>query len=133
MATIFCPGCRLEQPTAHRFCVACGEHLPVELLGTDPRKRAQWFAGVKVLDEDPDGAFLRVSCYLTEQRFEEAGRDVVVPGRTVRFSVWDGRHAKCVVSLPETEARALATFIAQELARADHRLAHEQEDRTGGR
>src|SRR5262245_48889742 len=57
MRSIFCPGCGLEQPTRHRFCIACGEHLPVQLLGGG--KRAQWFAGVKVHQADPEPSFLR--------------------------------------------------------------------------
>jgi hypothetical protein len=124
MSSIFCPGCRLEQPTEHRYCIRCGVHLPVHLLEPGHPKRARWFPAVKVADDDPEQGFLRVSCYLTEQRIEAPGGEpVIVPGRHVRFSVWDGEAARCVVSIPEAEARALAEFISDELWEVDPRLA----------
>ncbi|MDQ4125348.1 MAG: hypothetical protein M3134_07095 [Actinomycetota bacterium] len=63
-------------------------------------KTARFFAGLRVADEDPDDAFLRVTSY----------RD----GHHVRFSVWIGDRAHCVVSIPEAEARELAAFLAVE-------------------
>lgn len=63
-------------------------------------KTARFFAGLRVADEDPADAFLRVTSY----------RD----GHHVRFSVWVGDSARCVVSISEAEARELAAFLAAE-------------------
>jgi hypothetical protein len=115
MSDIFCPQCGLQQPAHHHFCVACGCSLPSHLLAANSPKRVRFFAGVKVSDDDPEGAFLRVSCYLKEQMFESDEGSVTIPGHHVRFSVWVGSEARCVMSIPETEARALADFITQEL------------------
>lgn len=123
MATLFCPSCRLEQPVTHSYCVRCGTDIPVHLLDEHPVKRARWFAGVKVHPEEPEGTFLRVACYLTEQRMDAPEGTAVVPGRHVRFSVWDGERARCVVSIPEAEAAELARFITKELRQTDARLA----------
>ena len=114
---MFCPSCRLQQPTHHRFCVRCGISLPGHLLEQGAAKRARYFAGVKVSEDDPEGAFLRVSCYLKEQVFSSTEGTVTIPGHHVRFSVWVGNEARCVVSIPESEARDLAKFIANELGR----------------
>lgn len=111
MQQIFCPRCRLEQPTDHAFCVRCGASLPVQLLERDQAKRARFFAGIKVADGDPEGAFLRVSCYRKEQTFESEEGSVVIPGQHVRFSIWVDNRAQCVMSIPETEARDLAEFV----------------------
>ena len=64
------------------------------------RKTARFFAGLRAADEDPEDAFLRVTSY----------RD----GHHVRFSVWVGDTARCVVSIPESEARELAAFLTAE-------------------
>ena len=112
---MFCPTCRLEQPAEHAYCVRCGASLPSELLGRDPGKRTQWFAGVKVAPGDPENAYLRVSHYSKEQRFEAAEGSVTVPGHHVRFSVWVGDEARCVISVSETEGRALTTFLERAL------------------
>jgi hypothetical protein len=40
---------------------------------------------------------------------------VALPGHHIRFSVWSDTEARCVISLPETEARALLDFVASEL------------------
>ncbi len=116
MEQIFCPQCRLRQPTEHRYCARCGVALPVHLLDELPHKRARFFAGIKVSDSDPDAGFLRVSCYLREQTFETPEGSVTIPGRHVRFSVWEKERALCVLSIPEAEARELAGFIAEELS-----------------
>src|SRR5688572_11668043 len=108
---IFCPSCRLEQPTAHSFCVRCGTLLPRELLHDLPPKTTRLFAGVKIAPNDVENAFLRVSCYLKEQIFESDEGSVTIPGRHVRFSVWVGDGARCVISIPESEARDLAAFM----------------------
>lgn len=117
MTEIFCPRCRLSQPIEHHFCVACGTSLPIDLLERSPAKKARLFAGVKVSPDDPAAAFLRVTCYLKEQTFHSEEGSVTIPGHHVRFSVWTGDEARCVVSIPETEARDLAGFITSELGR----------------
>lgn len=67
-------------------------------------KTARFFAGLRVDDEDPENAFLRVSSYRL--------------GNHVRFSVWVGDRARCVVSIPESEARELAAFLTAETQEA---------------
>ena len=113
---MFCPSCRLEQPVSHSYCVRCGIALPGELLSDPPVKRTRLFAGVKAAPGDDENAFLRVSCYLKQQVFRSGEDSVTIPGRHVRFSVWAGEGARCVISIPESEARELATFIASELS-----------------
>ncbi|MGH2820889.1 MAG: hypothetical protein ACRDJ5_09570 [Actinomycetota bacterium] len=125
MQSIFCPRCRLEQPSDHLYCLACGTSLPSHLLGRRPAKRVRYFAGIRVTDEDPKGAFLRVSCYLREQTFETEDGSVTIPGHHVRFSVWVGSEARCVMSIPATEARDLARFIDTELGRLEEDLVGE--------
>jgi hypothetical protein len=119
MDRIFCPHCQLDQPTTHTYCARCGSRLPVELLDVTPAKTARFFAGMKVAPDDPEGAFLRVSCYLKEQEFHGPEGSVTIPGRHVRFSVWVGNSSRCVLSIPATEAKDLARFITEELARLD--------------
>jgi hypothetical protein len=119
MEQIFCPACRLRQPAEHDYCVRCGHALPSHLLHQAPVKRARFFAGVKVSEGDPANAFLRVSCYLKEQTFTTPEGSVVIPGHHVRFSIWSGERALCVLSIPETEARDLARFIDEELSNLD--------------
>jgi hypothetical protein len=115
LESIFCPQCGQRQPVTHLHCLRCGDLLPTELLESGPPKLARFFAGMRVDDGDPEGAYLRVSCYLRDQIVESAEGSVVVPGHHVRFSVWVGSEARCVVSLPEWEARDLARFISEEL------------------
>ena len=117
MEQIYCPECRLRQPADHRFCVRCGSSLPSNLLKQGPAKRVRFFAGIKVSEGDPEGGFLRVSCYLKEQVFETAEGSVKIPGHHVRFSIWIGDEATSVLSIPEAEARELAKFITEELGR----------------
>ena len=85
-------------------------------------KSARLFPGIKVGDDDPEGAFLRVSCYLKEQVFSSPEGSVTIPGRHVRFSVWVDDEARCVMSIPESEAMALASFIGEEMGRPDGEL-----------
>lgn len=118
MESVFCPQCSQKQPATHVYCLRCGEPLPTHLLERRPAKRARFFAGVKVGEGDPEGAYLRVSCYLREQTLESPEGSVVIPGQHVRFSVWVGSEAKCVLSLPETEAQDLARFLSEELPAA---------------
>jgi hypothetical protein len=115
MEAIFCPQCGQRQPVAHLYCLRCGGQIPSHLLEPGPAKRARFFAGIKIGNDDPEDAFLRVSCYLRAQTVTSPEGSVVIPGRHVRFSVWVGSEARCVLSLPESEARDLARFIAEEL------------------
>ena len=120
MADIFCPHCRQRQSAAHRFCWRCGEDLPSDTSPDRPPKRTRFFAGLKVGPDDPEGGFLRVSCYLREQTFEAPEGTVTIPGHHVRFSFWVDSSAKCVLSIPETEAKELARFITEELHELNH-------------
>ena len=116
MDQIFCPQCRLEQPSDHRYCLRCGADIPLHLLASErPAKSFRFFPGVKVSDGDPDVGFLRVSVYRKDQTFTTGEGSVTIPGHHVRFSVWDGDQAKCVISGPETEARDLAAYLLAEL------------------
>ncbi len=97
--------------------------MPTHLLDPPSAKRVRFFAGTKVGEGDPEGAFLRVSCYLRDQTVTSPEGSVVIPGHHVRFSVWVGDEARCVVSIPESEAQGLAAFLVQELGAADDDLA----------
>lgn len=112
MSTIYCPQCALEQSLEHRFCARCGDRLPRELLQADA-KTTRWFAGMKVGEGDLEGAYLRVSCYREDQVFQAPEGEVRIPGHHVRFSVWIDKEARCVVSIPETEAHELARFLQE--------------------
>lgn len=131
MEDIFCPQCRLAQPTGHVYCVRCGTSLPSHLLDAEEDggrvKAVRYFPGIRVSDGDPEGAFLRVTCYLREQLFRSPEGTVKIPGRHVRFSFWLGNEAKCVMSIPESEARDLAAFVVDELGRSDVELAEPSE------
>ena len=121
MNKMYCPHCGLEQPVDHSFCLTCGTRLPKELL-PGPAKASRWFAGVRIGEGDPEGAYLRVSCYREDQVFAAPEGEVRIPGHHVRFSVWSGQEARCVVSIPESEARELASFVEQNVGRqSDHR------------
>lgn len=126
MQQIYCPSCRLQQPVDHAFCARCGRALPTRLVKEPPAKRVRFFAGVKVSDGDPEGAFLRVSCYLKDQLFESPEGSVTIPGHHVRFSVWVGEEARSVISIPEAEAQELAQFISDELGRLNDPLVTEK-------
>lgn len=116
MQEIFCPSCRLKQPTEHTYCVSCGVPLPSHLLeDTSPGKVARFFAGIKVAGQDPENGFLRVSCYLRDHTISTEEGSISVPGDHVRFSMWVDSEAKCVMSLPSSEAREMAGFILSQL------------------
>ena len=115
MSEIFCPSCRLEQPVEHTYCVRCGATLPVSLLRTQPPKSARFFAGVRVDGDDPENAFLRVTSYRRDQVIEAPEGSVEIAGNHVRFSVWVDDRARCVISIPESEARELVAFLGTEL------------------
>ena len=116
---MFCPWCRLEQPSAHRFCPRCGGSLPTDLVAAPSRRAAakavKYFAGIKVDQRDHEGAYLRVTCYREDRTFDSEEGSVTIPGHHVRFSVWVGDRCTCVLSLPETEARQLAEYLGREL------------------
>lgn len=118
--TMFCPWCRLEQSSSHRFCPRCGGPLPAGPL-EDPHlsgertKTFRFFAGIKVDDRDPENAYLRVSCYRKERTFTSPQGSVTIPGHHVRFSIWVGGEAVCVLSLPEAEAGELSKYLVAEL------------------
>ena len=114
MDAIYCPSCGLEQPLEHRFCVRCGTGLPTALVRS-PGKHARFFAGVKVDEGDPEQGFLRVSCYARDERIESEGAEVILPAEHVRFSVWVEDTARCVLSIPASEARELVDFLGAEL------------------
>ena len=118
MSGIFCPSCRLEQPLEHTYCVRCGTALPVSLLETAPAKSARFFAGVRVDGADPENAFLRVTSYRREQVISAPEGTVEIAGNHVRFSVWVDDRARCVISIPESEARELVAFLGTELRAA---------------
>ncbi|HWC14863.1 MAG TPA: hypothetical protein VG929_09735 [Actinomycetota bacterium] len=111
MEQLFCPNCRLQQPVDHRWCVSCGEALPSHLIAARAQKVARFFAGIKVGGDDPENGYLRVSCYNREQRIESPEGSVTIPGSHVRVSMWVDDEARCVMSLPSSEAREMATFI----------------------
>lgn len=77
-------------------------------------KTGRFFAGVRVDDEDPDGAFLRVTSYRDVEVVEAPEGTVEVPANHVRFSVWVDDRARCVISIPESEARELVAFLTEE-------------------
>ncbi len=122
MSEIFCPSCRLQQPTTHTFCAQCGARLPIELVAP-PAKMARFFAGVKVADADPEQGFLRVSHYRATERLHSGDTRLDVPTEHVRFSVWADNQAQCVISLPVSEARSLVSFLETELAHSHEVVA----------
>jgi hypothetical protein len=122
MGNIYCPSCRLEQPTDHTFCVSCGTPLPVQLVTERPGKVARFFAGVKVDEHDPEHGFLRVSCYRSEEQLQGAEGSVRIPQHHVRFSVWVADEARCVLSLPISEARELCSFLGHAMGGVDDDL-----------
>jgi hypothetical protein len=115
MDSIHCPSCGLEQPLLHHFCVRCGTELPTRLLLDRPTKHARFFTGVKVDEGDPEQGFLRVSCYGRQEEIESQGETVTIPSDHVRFSVWVEDTARCVLSIPASEARELTLFLDEEL------------------
>ena len=108
---MFCPSCGVEQPREHVFCPACGARLPWELLRRTGPKMTRWFRGIPVVAEDAPDATLRVSGYLEEFEMQAPEGSVRVPNHHVRFSIWVGDQAVCVVSIPDDEAEGLALFL----------------------
>jgi hypothetical protein len=58
---------------------------------------------------------MRVSFYRKDQHFRVRRGAVVVPGHHARFSIWVKDTARCVISLPGTEAVELCRFLDDEL------------------
>lgn len=116
MDELFCPKCRLQQPVEHQWCVSCGEALPSHLIAERAQKVARFFAGIKVGDDDPENGYLRVSCYNRINTIETAEGSVSMPGSHVRVSMWVDNQARCVMSLPSSEAREMASFILEQVA-----------------
>lgn len=118
MDNIFCPMCRLHQPTEHAFCVSCGAALPSHLV-TGPSKVARFFAGIKIGNDDVESGYLRVSCYRKDHRIDTPEGSVRMDGAHVRVSMWVDNEARCVMSLPESEAREMATFVLGQVGRLE--------------
>ncbi len=119
MDELFCPKCRLQQPVEHSWCVACGEALPSHLIAERAQKVARFFAGIKVGDDDPENGYLRVSCYRRANTIETAEGSVSLQGDHVRVSMWVENQARCVMSLPSSEASEMASFILAQVATND--------------
>lgn len=119
MESLFCPTCRLRQSVEHTYCVSCGTTLPSHLVTDAPVKVARFFAGIKVGHEDPESGFLRVSCYRKEHTIETPEGSVRMAGRHVRVSMWVDDEARCVMSLSESEAREMASFVLSQVAPKD--------------
>lgn len=116
MDELFCPNCRLQQPVDHHWCVSCGEALPSHLIAEGVAKVARFFAGIKVGDDDPENGYLRVSCYNRDNTIESNEGSVSIPTNHVRVSMWVDNAARCVMSLPSSEAREMATFILSQVS-----------------
>jgi hypothetical protein len=116
MDELFCPKCRLQQPVEHHWCVACGEALPSHLIAERAGKVARFFAGIRVGEEDPENGYLRVSCYRGSSTIESYEGSVSMPSSHVRVSMWVDSQARCVMSLPASEAREMASFILEQVA-----------------
>jgi len=108
---MFCPRCCLSQPLEHRFCVSCGAVLPRELLRSTGPKVTRWFRSIPVHPEDDPDGLLRVSRYVDEFDIETSDGSVRIPNHHVRFSIWSGDRAHCVISIPDDEAEDLAAFL----------------------
>lgn len=80
-----------------------------------PAKHARFFAGVKVDEGDPEQGFLRVSCYGRTERIDSGRDSVTLSSEHVRFSVWVEDTARCVLSIPASEAKELSRFLDEEL------------------
>jgi len=95
-----CRSCGSAFDERFRFCPWCG--------ATQRLKIVEYFGGYPVTEADA-GKGLRVSRYLT------------APGH-VRFSVWGVGHVEAAVSIDETEARRLASFLRRSDPAARPRL-----------
>jgi hypothetical protein len=108
---VYCPGCGTGQSAEHRFCVACGERLPVDLVRPSGPKVSRWFLSIPVAPDDPPSAALRVSRYLEDVEITTSDGSVRVPSHHVRFSIWINDRAVAAISIPDDEADRLADFL----------------------
>ena len=76
---VYCPECGLHQPATHRYCIACGTWLPLELTEEAP-KVTQMFLGIPTHPSDPPAPVLRASHYL---------QDIEIPRLKGRFTCLD--------------------------------------------
>jgi hypothetical protein len=86
-----CRSCRSAFDERFRFCPWCGAIQRLKIV--------EYFAGVPIAPGEGRKG-LRVSRYLS------------APGH-VRFSVWDIGRVEAAVSIDESEARRLASFLAR--------------------
>ncbi len=108
---MFCPGCGLQQPDLHRFCVSCGSVLPTELVRSGLHKVTRLFIGIPTHPSDPPESVLRVSRYAEDVVFQSEEGSVAIPGRHVRFSLWVTQRPECAISLSDDEAGRLSLFL----------------------
>ena len=107
---MYCPECGLHQPLTHRYCVACGTKLPLELAEGLP-KVTQMFLGIPTHLSDPPAPVLRVSHYLSDIEIFSSEGSVKIPGHHVRFSIWPDDRPVCAMSLSDDEAGRLGRFL----------------------
>jgi hypothetical protein len=82
-------------------------------------KVSRWFRSLPILPQDQPETMLRVSRYFEEVDVSTPDGSVRVPAHHVRISIWSGDHALAALSIPDDEARELATFLAAAVAEAD--------------
>lgn len=85
-----CRSCEATFDERFRYCPWCGE--------TQRLKIVEYFAAFPLAETDLNKG-LRVSRYLSSPRH-------------VRFSIWDVSEVRAAVSLKDTEARRLSSFLA---------------------
>ena len=108
---MFCPWCGGKPEPEYRYCATCGGQLPSEEQSGSGPKQARWFLGIPVVEADPLGSAIRVTRYREEAELHTTEGTVRVPNHHVRFSIWIDDHAVAAVSLPDDEARSLASFV----------------------
>jgi hypothetical protein len=106
-----CPECGLQQPTSHRYCIACGTRMPLELSSEHLPKVTQMFLGIPTHPSDAPSPVLRVSHYLRDIELSSPEGTVRVPGHHARFSIWPDDRPVCAMSLSEDETARLGRFL----------------------
>jgi hypothetical protein len=107
---VYCPECGLHQPATHRYCIACGTWLPLELTEETP-KVTQMFLGIPTHPSDPPAPVLRASHYLRDIEISSPEGSVHVPGHHARFSIWPDDRPVCAMSLSDDETKRLGRFL----------------------
>jgi hypothetical protein len=107
---VYCPECGLHQPATHRYCIACGTWLPLELTEETP-KVTQMFLGIPTHPSDPPAPVLRASHYLRDIEISSHEGSVHVPGHHARFSIWPDARPVCAMSLSDDETKRLGRFL----------------------